>query len=154
MRISILNLQIIICTILCIVSVSTIAWADNESSLRQQLFEMDKASALANFDKEQKQACIKAFNSRYESQYNLRDNLAFNEPMSLVAYDKLFWKGGGNLQRGLLFTAAVNDKAGAKAGNLICYYAIIDSRLDFQSAYMLPSQNKEAIFAANFSSKE
>lgn len=112
------------------------AWADNDSNLRQKLFEMDKAAAIADFDAMQKQACINAFTARYQSRYSLNGDLTFNEPLSLEAYDRLFWKGKGNLRRGLLFTGYVTDKSQAKSGNLICYYAMTDNRLDFQSAYI------------------
>lgn len=142
------NLQIIICTILCILSFSTAVWADNQSNLRQQLFEMDKGAALANFDSTQKQSCIKEFNSRYGAEYTLNDALAFNEPLSLAAYDKLFWKGGGSSQRGLLFTAAVS-KSGVKAGDLVCYYAMTDYHMDFQNAYVMPLQIEETVIASN-----
>jgi hypothetical protein len=125
------------------------AWADNESNVRQKFFEMDKAAALSSFDTTHQQACIDAFNSRYQSQYVLSDALVFDEPLSQVAYDRLFWKGKGNLNRGLIFTASVNDRSGAKAGNLICYYAITDFRLDFQSAYMLPLQMKRMNVASS-----
>jgi hypothetical protein len=118
------------------------AWADTEANVRQKFFEMDKAAALSSFDTAHKQACIDAFHSRYQSQYVLSDALTLDEPLSLAAYDRLFWKGKGSLQRGLIFTASVNDRSGAKAGNLICYYATTDFHLDFQSAYMLPLQMK------------
>lgn len=149
MPISNFNIQVIICTILCILCFSTAVWADNQANLRQKLFEADKVAALASFDNAQKQSCIKAFNSRYGAKYSLSDKLAFNEPLSLAAYDTLFWKGGGSSPRGLLFTAAVNDRSGGKAGNLICYYSMTDSRMDFQSAYVLPLQIEETVVASN-----
>ncbi len=144
-----LNLQVIICTILCIICISSVSWAGNQSNLRQQLFEMDKAAALANFDNTQKKSCIKAFNSRYQSEYTLSNELAFNEQLSLDTYDKLFWKGDGSSQRGLLFTAAVDDKSGVKAGNLVCYYAMTDYHMDFQNAYVMPLQMEETVVASN-----
>ncbi len=144
-----LNLQVIICTILCIICISSVSWAGNQSNLRQQLFEMDKAAALTNFDSAQKKSCIEAFNSRYGSKYALNDSLSFNEQLSLDTYDKLFWKGDGNLQRGLLFTASVTDKSGDEAGNLICYYAMTDYRMDFQNAYVMPLQMEETVVASN-----
>lgn len=120
-----------------------------EGSLRQKLFEMDKVAALADFDAGQKQACINAFRLRYPSQYTLHDSLAFNESLSLAAYDRLFWKGNGSSQRGLIFTGTVTDPSGAQAGNLLCYYAITDYRLDFQSAYVLPLRSKGATAASS-----
>lgn len=137
------------------------AWADNDGGLRQKLFDKDKASALVDFDAVQKQACLKAFDSRYQSQYTLSDVLAFNEPLSLSAYDRLFWKGKGSVQRGLIFTGSVKDRSGVKAGSLVCYYATTDDRLDFQSAYVLPKEvrvassgNRVVASLANLSSKE
>ena len=103
---------------------------------------MDKDAALANFDKTQEQACVNAFNLRYKSQYTLNSALAFDEQLSRDSYDKLFWKGQGNFHRGLIFTGAVTDWSGGKPGNLICYYATTDSRLDFQSAYVMPIKKK------------
>ena len=132
------------CAGLCIGSP---ALANNENHLRQKLFEADKVAALADFDTTQKQACIKAFNTRYQSQYTLSSALNFDESLSLDAYDRLFWKGDGSLQRGLIFTGSVTDKSGLKAGNLICYYAITDYRLNFQSAYVLPVKTKDAAIA-------
>lgn len=114
------------------------AFAGSEPVLRQQLFESDKAAALAGFDAAQKQACLKAFDSRYQSHYTLIGALAFDEPLSQGVYDRLFWKGEGSLHRGLAFTGFVTDSAGAKAGKLVCYYATTDYRLDFQGAYLLP----------------
>lgn len=136
----------LLCAGLCIGSP---AWADNESDVRQKHFERDKAAALAGFDAVQKRACVKAFNARYESQYILSDALTFNEPLSLAAYDRLFWKGSGEARRGLVFTGAVVDKSGAKAGNLLCYYSTTDDRLDFQSAYVVPLLVKAAEVASN-----
>jgi hypothetical protein len=127
------------------------ASADNDGGVRQKLFEMDKASALSGFNAAQKQACTNAFASRYQSQYTISDALKFNEQLSLAAYDRLFWKGKGSLQRGLLFTASVNDSSGAKAGSLVCYYAVTDNHLDFQSAYVLPVQIKTSEIASNVS---
>lgn len=143
---SIVYLVILFCTVLCI---GSSAWAGNESNLRQKLFEIDKAAALADFDTTQKEACIKAFNVRYQSQYTLSDALTFDEPLSMIAYDRLFWKGKGSLQRGLIFAGSVTDSSGVKAGNLLCYYATTDYRLDFQSAYVLPLQTEEAEVASN-----
>ncbi len=134
-------LQIFFCIILCI---GAPARADNQHDLRQKIFEMDKAAALADFDAAQKQACVQALNARYPSQYALSETLALNEAFSQAAYDRLFWKGEGNLQRGLLFTGSVTDQSGSKAGNLVCYYAITDYRLEFQSAYVLPLQAAKA----------
>jgi hypothetical protein len=132
----------IVSTILLCMGLCASARADNEGNGRQKFFEMDKAAALSSFNTAHKQDCIDAFNSRYQSQYVLKDALTLDEPLSLAAYDRLFWKGTGSLQRGLIFTASVNDRSGAKAGNLICYYAITDFHLDFQSAYLLPLQLK------------
>jgi hypothetical protein len=129
--------------------ISTPVLATNESTLQHKLFEIDKAAALAEFDTTQKQACLKAFNARYHSQYTFNDTLTFNESMSLGAYDRLYWKGKGNFQRGLIFTGSVTDPSGAKSGNLICYYATTDDRLDFQSAYVLPLQTTKAAVASN-----
>lgn len=166
MPVSNFNIQVIICTILCIICFSTAVWADNQTNLRQKLFETDKTAALANFDSAQKQSCVKAFNSRYQSEYTLSNELAFNELLSLAAYDTLFWKGGGSSQRGLLFTAAVNNKSGVKAGNLVCYYAMTDHHMDFQSAYVMPLPTEKSVVASsanannihpsliNYSSKE
>lgn len=131
------------------VSVCASAWAGNEGDLRQKLFEMDKARALSGFDAAQEQACIRAFGSRYQSRYALSGALAFDESLSLSAYDRLFWKGQGNLRRGVIFTASVSDSSGAKAGNLICYYATTDFRLDFQSAYVLPLPTQGMTVASN-----
>ena len=137
MRISIVYLAL---ASLCLCSP---ALADNESSSHQQYFEKDKDAALAHFDKTQEQACVNAFNSRYKSKYTLNTALAFDEPLSRGAYDQLFWKGQGSFHRGLIFTGSVSDWSGNKPGNLICYYAITDSRLDFQNAYIVPVQKKE-----------
>ena len=133
MRLFALPLGII--TGLCI---STAAWADNENNLRQKLYEIDKHTALTEFNDTQKQACLKAFTQRYQSQYNLQGELAFNEPLSMGTYDRLFWNGNGSLHRGLIFAGSVTNHSGDKAGSLVCYYAITDYRLDFQSAYVLP----------------
>ncbi len=120
------------------------ASADNEGGLRQKLFEMDKQAALASFDTSQQRACIEAFDSRYQSEYRLNGTLTLNEPLSRIAYDRLFWKGESSVQRGLIFDASVTDRSGSKAGKVICYYAVTDYRLDFQNAYMLPLPMKEA----------
>lgn len=133
-------------------SIGSSVWAANETDLRQQLFQADKDTALTDFSKTKKHACIKAFTARYHSQYTISEALAFNEGLSRSAYDRLFWKGNGGLQRGLIFTAAVNDKSGTKAGNLVCYYATTNARLDFQSAYVMPLQAQMAS-NVNFSSK-
>lgn len=133
-------LFLFLATLLCLGSP---VWAAGEVPLRQKLFEADKSAALAGFDAAQKQACVKAFNARYQSQYTLSGALAFDEHMSLIAYDRLFWKGESSVQRGVIFDAAVNDKSGAMAGHVMCYYAITDYRLDFQSAYMLPLHMKD-----------
>jgi hypothetical protein len=151
MRFSIVYHQILFCAGLCIGSP---AWADNESNFRQKLFEMDKVAALADFDTTQKQACLKAFNLRYQSQYTLSGALTFDEPLSLGTYDRLFWKGEGSLHRGLIFTGSVTDRSGAKAGNLICYYATTNDRLDFQSAYVLPLKTKGKVVASNENSNQ
>lgn len=145
MRFSFDTLTILSCVSLSCVSLSCVsggaaAWAADEGSLRQKLFEMDKAAALAGFDAMQKQACLKALHSRYQSRYTLSDALAFNEPLSLGAYDRLFWKGQGNVHRGLIFTGSVTDPSGARAGSVVCYYATTDDRLDFQSAYVMPRE--------------
>jgi hypothetical protein len=123
------------------------AWAGDETNLRQKLFEMDKVAALVDFDTAQKQACVSAFSSRYQSRYALSGALTLNEPFSLAAYDRLFWKGEGSLRRGLIFVGSVTDHAGDKAGSLLCYYAITDYRLDFQSAYVLPLKPEESAAA-------
>lgn len=128
---------------------SSPALAETESDLRQKLFETDKVAALADFNPVQKQACLKALDTRYQSHYRLSGALAFDERLSMAAYDRLFWKGDGNLQRGLIFTGAVEDQSGAKAGNVLCYYATTDYRLDFQSAYVLPLRAKNADMASN-----
>lgn len=126
----------------CIVLASASAgWAQN---VREKLFEQDKAAALADFNATQEKACVKELNRRYQSRYSLNDALSFNEPFSLAAYDNLFWKGKGGVQRGLIFTAPVADRAGGTGGKLICYYAMTDNRLDFQSAYVLPIQQDPA----------
>ncbi len=130
----------LLCAALCL---SAPAFAD-ETNARQKLFDMDKDTALSSFDATQQQACLKAFNTRYKAEYTIDGTLAFDEPLSKVVYDRLFWKGQGNFQRGLIFAATVNDRTGSKAGNLMCYYSTTDSRLDFQSAYVLPVQMKQA----------
>ena len=147
-RSSLACLATIFCAALC---ASAPANAESDGGVRQKLFEMDKAYALSGFNATQKQACTNAFTSRYQSQYTISNELAFNEQLSLEAYDRLFWKGKGELQRGLLFTASVNDSAGVKAGSLICYYAVTDNHLDFQSAYVLPVQIKTSEIASNVS---
>ncbi len=142
--ITIISHGLAFCTALCL---SAPAWADSESDMRQKLFEMDKVSAIAGFDANQQHACLQAFNARYASRYRVKDALAFNEPLSQGAYDRLFWKGEGSVHRGLIFTGVATDTAGVKAGNVVCYYATTDDHLDFQSAYMLPG--KEMTVAAN-----
>lgn len=125
-------------------STGSSAWAGNEANQRRMLFEADKSNALATFDASHQQACLTAFRARYESKYSFGDALAFNEAWSQAAYDTLFWKGNGDAPRGVIFTGAITDAAGAEAGRLACYYAMTDGRLDFQSAYVLPAQPGEA----------
>ena len=120
--------------------VSAGAQADDGIDYRKKFFEMDKASALASFGKKHRQSCVETLQTRYQSGYALAGDVAFNEAYSLAAYDQLFWKGSGDARRGLIFTAPVNDTAGKDAGNLICYYAVTDGALDFQSAYVLARQ--------------
>ena len=81
---------------------------------------------------------MKAFDQRYQAKYILTSPLAFDESMSQITYDLIFWKGEGSLHRGLVFSASVKNQSGADAGNMICYYATTDDKLDFQSAYLLP----------------
>jgi hypothetical protein len=132
--------NILFCTGLCI---GLPAWAYNEHNVRQ-FFEMDKAKAHADFDRTQEQACLKAFTLRYHSQYTLNSALTFDERLSQIAYDQLYWKGEGTFHRGLIFTGSVTDWSGGRPGTLVCYYATTDSRLDFQSAYVMPIQTTEA----------
>lgn len=127
---------IFFCLSFCIVTPS---WAD----MRQELYKMDKNLAITGFNQAQKRACIKAFHARYPSQYTLNGDLAFDEPLTLATYDTLFWKGRGSFPRGLLFTAPVTDESGSQSGNLVCYYATTESRLDFQSAYVIPMRTEE-----------
>lgn len=133
------------------------SWAaSDESQRRQTLFEMDKTAALADFDSAQQQACLQAFRSRYSAHYTPSGALAFNEALSLIGYDRLFWKGERSSHRGLIFTGMVRDEAGTEAGHVLCYYAITDYRLAFQSAYMLPKRLDDARAATltSLSSKE
>ncbi len=106
-----------------------------QESAKVASFERDKLLAESAFGDSQQQACLTAFSNRYTSDYQLASELSFNESLSALAYDTLYWKDSPH---GLLFSGQLRHPSTQQSATLLCYYAIRQNQLDFQAAYVLP----------------
>jgi hypothetical protein len=115
--------------------------ADGQAApVREQLFARDSAQARAHFGEPQRKACMAALTARYGNAYRPLRAPAFDEGVSQVVYDTLFWTAGDRaLARGVAFSAPLEPNGGGAPATLLCYFALQPRGLALQNSFVLPA---------------
>jgi hypothetical protein len=96
--------------------------------VEEERYVLDREQAIAAITSELRQRCLSDF-SQKGSHRNLTPlgSLAFNDTLSRVVYDTIYWR---HSDRGVAFTMPV--RADNEVGNVGCFYAVTDKGLEFQ----------------------